>query len=53
MKWLEKLVTLALSEHDISHGVEKPFTGESHFLKDNYSILLSRKEETDYFSQSR
>jgi hypothetical protein len=44
MKWREKLVTLAMPEHDISQGVEKPFAGESHFLWDNYSIFLSGKE---------
>jgi hypothetical protein len=32
MKTMEKLVTLAMPEHDISQGVEKPFAGESHFL---------------------
>ena len=41
MKWMEKLVTLAMPEHDISQDVEKPFAGESHFLWDNYSIILS------------
>jgi hypothetical protein len=53
MKLLEKLVTLAIPEHDISHSAKNPFAGESHFLKDNYSILLSRKAETDYFQQRR
>jgi hypothetical protein len=32
MKWVEKLVTLTMPEHDISQEVEKPDTGESHFL---------------------
>lgn len=40
MKTMEKLVTLAIPEHDISHSVEKPFAGESHFLCDNYPIFL-------------
>jgi hypothetical protein len=43
MKWREKLVTLAMPEHDISHSVGESYAGESHFLRDNYLIFLSRK----------
>ena len=50
---MEKLVTLAMPEHDISQDVEKPFAGESHFLWDNYTILLSHKEEANNFPQRR
>ena len=53
MKWVEKLVTLTMPEHDISHEVEKPFAGESHFLWDNYLIHLSHKEEFYNFPQRR
>jgi hypothetical protein len=44
MKWMEKLVTLAMPEHDISQDGEKPFAGESHFLKSNYLIFLSGRK---------
>ena len=44
MKWLEKLVTLAMPEHDISQDVEKAIAGESHFLWNNYSVFLFRKK---------
>jgi hypothetical protein len=41
---MEKLVTLAMPEHDISHSEGKPFAVESHFLWDKYSIFLSQKK---------
>ena len=44
MKRMEKLVTLTMPEHDISHSVKKLFAGESHFLWDNYLIFLSGRE---------
>jgi hypothetical protein len=53
MKTMEKLVTLAMPEHDISQGVEKPFAGESHFLWENYSIFLSGKEFSQISQISR
>jgi hypothetical protein len=41
MKRMEKLVTLAMTEHDISHGVRKLFAGESHFLWYYSSVFLT------------
>lgn len=52
MKWMEKLVTLAMPEHDISQDVEKPIAGENHFLKSNYLIFLSGKEFSQIFPKA-
>jgi hypothetical protein len=43
MKIMEKLVTLAMPEHDISQGVIFALSYKSHSLWDNYSIFLSCK----------
>jgi hypothetical protein len=50
---MEKLVTLAMPEHDISQDVEKLYAGESHFLWDNYLIFLSGKEFSQISQISR
>jgi hypothetical protein len=41
MKPMEKLVTLTMPEHDISHSVGKLFAGESHFLWYYSSVFLT------------
>ena len=41
MKRMEKLVTLAMTEHDISHSVGKLFAGENHFLWYYSSVFLT------------